>query len=252
MSEYFMLNGRKFIEEIQTTPPPGYVYIRIPHDPERVNVDDTTGGGLRYRGNLPEYKNDPRGGRTRYVVLKNKTPEPEVYRLDPGHSTLLNCSAQRMWRWLNPELNDKRWSSLGAGGLGWCNGTGFTDGRYNCITGENINGKFLAFDQPRACGGAVFLAKIVGSMVEFLSMLTSDPILPASTVLGRKEFWYYGVSINPRGEINYITRPSGEDSNGANVKVRIPFLTAKKVYLPKDEVHILPSGFIPPSSLWMS
>jgi hypothetical protein len=224
-------------------------WFRIPHDVERVdfNAEDPD---LRYRGNVPEYAGDPRGGPPRKVVLDRGAPMPEVYLLDPLHHTVLDCACQRMWKDLNPELGIKRQSALYGNGLAVTNNTGFP-GHYNCLTGEDQDQVFPRFDKPRLFGGAVVLGMQKGERVYFSSMLVSDPIRSGAEVLEHKEWWCYWTSINPEGEIHYITRPSGPNSDGPNVPVRLPFLTTVQVSLPAVELHRLPAGFIPPSAMWM-
>jgi hypothetical protein len=162
---------------------------------------------------------------------------PEVYRVYPLHHVILNCSFQRLWRDLNPELSDKKWSTLLGNGLAWTNNTGFP-GHYNCVTGDEkpkviTDAAFPRFDQFRLCS----LAKVTGTITNgFLwldTMLTTKPAMRAEDVLKIEHYWYYGRSVNVRGETNYIMRPG---IDGRFHKVRIPVLASVPVYIPLNEL----------------
>ncbi len=219
---------------------------RVPHDIERVNMN-AIHSDFRYRGNVPGFENALRLGPPRQSVLDTGDALPEVYRLDPEHSTLLMCPAQKMWWGLNSGLPARRQSTLLGNAFALTNNTGFP-GHYNCLTGEGKDLGYPKFDQPRVCGGAVLFGTEKDGLLLISSMLSTNAILPASEVLKHIEWWYWVVSINPQGEINLITRPAAD---GSRIPVRAPLLTAKPVTLPLVELHRLPPGFIPPSAKWM-
>src|SRR5690242_269757 len=77
-------------------------YFRVPHDTERANVN---AGEFAYLGD------GNHTGRIRSAVTTNNKPYPEVYRLQPDHQTPLNCAFQKLWRNINPRLDDNHWST---------------------------------------------------------------------------------------------------------------------------------------------
>ena len=246
--DHLFYRGMKYIPEAPA-PPVGLRWARIPHDVERVNVDT---GDFRYRADLPEYRDNPRGGPVRANVIKAGKRLPEVYRMNPDHHTLVKCPAQKLWRGLNPELNDERWSSLMDGGLAWMNGGAGMPGHINCITGEGSDETtYPRYDEARMCGGAMVLVWQDLTVAWIESMLSTEPVKTAAEVLPHQEWWYWGTAVDPSGDVHLITRPSGENSDGPPVGVRIINFTAQPVWLPADELHWLPDGFIPPSPLWM-
>lgn len=213
---------------------------RVPHDIERVRmyVRDGEDEDFRYTGR--------RDGSVRNSVIEKGDALPEVYRAYPDHQTSLSESFQWMWRYMNLMLSDKTFSSLGGDKLAWTNGTGFTT-RHNYILSENVDAKDPAFDAPRFCGGAVVRGVKVGDKVFVVSMLTSEPVRKTQDIIDDPTLWYWGTSVNPSGEVNMITRV-GVD--GLRYSVRIPVLTRLPIYLPTDELHELPAGFIP-DPRWM-
>lgn len=219
-------------------------YVRIPHDVERVNY---VANDYRYRRNIKEYAANPWGGPVRKVVVDKNDAMPEVVRVLPFHHTIVDCYWQGIWRRMNFELSDKRWSTLMNSKLAWMNMTGVSDPsyKYNCITGENkpsviTQSSYPRFDQPRLCGGAVVkVDSFENGRVWLKSLKIYDRSWTAERVLAEDHLWYWGTSVNPRGLANFITR-LGLD--GTYKRVRIPFLTAMNVYLPLSEVHLLPEG----------
>jgi hypothetical protein len=182
-------------------------------------------------------------------VIKAGKRLPEIYRLDPDHHTIADCPVQRMWRNLNPQLNDKKWSTLMDDGLMVMNGGAGMPGHINCITGEGKDEKtYPRFDQARCMAGAFVLALRDGDVGQIASMLTTNPIMSAAEVIGHQEWWYWATSVDPQGVPHLITRPSGPDSDGPDVPVRIPIITALPVSLPWADLHWLPPEFVPPSS----
>jgi hypothetical protein len=183
----------------------------------------------------------------RQVVLNTGDPMPEVYRLNPDHHTILNCAFQWLWRNINPDLSDKRWSALLGNRLAWTNNTGFP-GHVNCVLGEEMSKSFPRFDQPRACGGAILTGTERSGLLHIESMLTFQPVMSAADVLADPTKWYWGTSVNPKGEVNLIMR-LGID--GQNYPVRVPLLSAQPVFLPLVELHKLPIGEPLPGPTWM-
>lgn len=207
---------------------PARRFYRVPRDIERVNASDRPDGSkedLRVR-------TDGTFGKPRQKVLDEGKTFPEVYRIYPLHHVVLNCSFQRLWRDLNPMLSDHRWSSLLGNALAWTNNTGFP-GHWNCITGEDADKQFPRFDIPRLCSNAIVAGFEKDGYLWLDTMLTTNPAMRAVDVLDIPYYWYYGTSVNPKGETNFITR-LGFD--GAYHKVRIPVLTSQKVYVPLDEL----------------
>ncbi len=243
--DYLIHGSRRYVPEATMSS----VVARVPHDVERVDVNALI-PDLRYRGNVAEYRNDLRGGPPRGSADPGE-PVPEVYRLDPLHATIADCAVQRMWRGISPDLSDERWSSLMGGNLGFMNKGAGMPGHYNCITGEGEGLTFPRFDQPRVCGGAILYGTLSNGIYHISSILTSAGVPSAAEAMAHPEWWYYGTSVNISGEVNLITRPSGENSDGPNVPVRVPLVTAVPVSLPADELHILPPGFISPDPRWM-
>lgn len=227
--------GQIYIPEIVPDP---MQYYRVPHDIERVSMDaDNT--DLRYRGNA--------GGKPRSSVLNTGEALPEMYRLDPEHHTILDCSFQRLWKNLNPDLSNAKWSTLLGNDIAWTNGTGFP-GHYNCLTGEGLGLPFPRFDIPRVCGGAVLAGIEQDGRLWIDSMVVTRPAKPAGDVLRNPAWWFWATSINSQGEINFITR---EGIDGNRYPVRVPLLTTYSVCLPLDQLHKLPLGFVPPDARWI-
>lgn len=226
MSVYIHITERKDI------PPSGRKSFRVPRDVERMDADK---GDFRVR-------TDGSLGKPRKVLDENgnpiENPFPEVYRVYPWHHVILNCAFQTLWRELNPKLSSKRWSTLLGNKLAWTNNTGFP-GKYNCITGEDKPkgepkpSDFPRFDQARLCANAIVTGTEEGDVLWLDTMLTTQPAMRAEEVLRIRHYWYYGTSVNPQGETNYITR-LGID--GGYHRVIIPILTSQRVYLPLNEL----------------
>ncbi len=234
--EYFEFNGQRFVEE--------YSYYRVPHDIERVRmyVTGTQKPDLTYMGTHT--------GSVRKSVMDLKAALPEVYRVDPNHSTLLSAKWQWFWRHLNPKLSDKRFATLFDSYLAWCNGTG-NGKRNNYITGDLGHDKDIAFDQARLCGGAIVKGRFNSGRVMIKSILTNDPVPDPVYLIAHPEecLWYWGTSVNPSGQINLITR---EGVDGQRYPVRIPILTALPIYLPANQFHPLSFAFSEfPDARWI-
>lgn len=203
------------------------VRFRVPHDTERVNWN---------LGKLDYFDGN---GVVRSPVTEGGEPLPEVYRVLPFHHVVLDCHWQNVWRDLNPMLSPKRFCTLFGNRLAWCNGSGFP-GHRNCILNEEVNLSFPRFDQARLQGGAIVSGETRDGKVYIESALISQKISVEELV--ERKLWYYATSINPRGQINYITR-LGVD--GKYHPVKIPNLTSVPIYLPASHLHKLPEGFNP-------
>jgi hypothetical protein len=229
--------------------PPTMQHFRVPHDVERV---DWNAKDYRYRGNVDAYKGDLTGGEPRKIYgidpatglpVRILKPFPEVYRLKIDHQTIINCAWQHLWRALNPNLDNGKWSTLLGNKLAWTNGTGFP-GHWNCITGEDAGLPLPRFDAPRICGGAIVTGHVEGSRLWIDTMLVNNPVPPAGDALS-----YFGTSVNPQGEINLIQR-LGLD--GRYYPVRVPLVTTIAVYLPVAELHALADNAPLPDATWLS
>lgn len=221
----------------RTTIPSTDDYWYVPHDVKRVNwnaKDYTyrTDGSLGVPRRV--YIVDPVTGQSELSSL----PYPEVYRVQPDHHTIVDCYWQRIWKDLNPDLDDKKWSTLMGSGLAWMNNTGSPPNR-NCLTGENATEPFPRFDIPRTMGGAIHRGRQFGNTVYLESLNVSTRDLTANDVLSRWWLWHWAVSVNSKGEVNYITR-IGKD--GARYPVRVPFITTVQVSLPADQLLKLGPG----------
>jgi hypothetical protein len=209
-------------------------FYRVPHDIERVNYND---GRLEYTGR--------RGGPVRTTVIEKGVAQPEVYRIDPDIHVILDCECQWLWRTQNPKLSDRKWSTLLGNGLAWTNNTGFP-GHYNCITGEDIGTPFPRFDQQRVCGGAILTGYEQNGLL-YIDSIRNTQVPTTEDVLSKPWLWYWGTSINPRGEINIITR-TGIDEKQYGVV--IPNITSTQATLPLDQLHKLPLEIGLPSPTW--
>jgi hypothetical protein len=248
-SVYLPESGTRYRPTQPVIAPPAVQYYRVVHDVERV---DWNAKDLRYRGNVDAYKGDLTGGEPRKIYgidpatglpVRILKPFPEVYRLKIDHQTIINCAWQHLWRALNPNLDNGKWSTLLGNKLAWTNGTGFP-GHWNCITGEDAGLPLPRFDAPRICGGAIVTGRVEGSRLWIDTMLVNNPPPPAADAL-----CYYGTSVNPQGEINLIQR-LGLD--GRYYPVRVPLVTTIAVYLPVAELHALADNAPLPDATWLS
>jgi len=221
-------------------PRSGIQYYRVPHDVERVNWNASD---LRYRGNVKGYQNNLYGGPVRNIVTSTGDPMPEVYRLDPDHHTILDCYWQWKWRNMNPNLSEKKWGTLMGSGLALTNNTG-SPPHYNCVTGEPEGVKtFPRFDIPRAMGGTILTGIAMNGLLYITSLLVNDHSTTLDQIVAVPWLWYWWTSVNPEGEINYITR---EGIDGKRYPVRVPLVTTQQVTLPLSHLHKLPLGAVPP------
>lgn len=253
-------------------PEPAATLWRVPHDFERVNVnvDD-----LRYR---PAVGMTGRGP-VRRIVTEKGVARPEIFRVFPSQTTPIGESHQWLWRNLNPELSGEKFCTLFGPTLAWTNQSGFPP-RRNYILQKDMENGLPNFHAPLVNGGHVVEGEMGFSLMQairtvarssidtvrrrrsflsyrksFREMLTASNIVNIKSLLvsgpvptkevalaDQVHFWSWGVSINPRGEINYITR-LGVDGNYK--KVRILWLTKLPVWLPADELDALAPGEIP-------
>lgn len=217
--------------QVKLTTKPTIQLWRVPHDVERYNLD---AGDFRYAGK--------RVGVVRKEIRDAGVARPEIYRCTPDHTTPIGEAHQWLWRNINPELSGDKWRSLLGNYLAWTNQSGFP-GRHDFVNNKDVNESLPNFHASLVNGGWVFEGEEDGNKVWINNLLISDPIPNVVAFLASRK-WSYGTSVIPKtGNINIITR-LGMDGNYK--QVRIPFLTKRRVYLPKDELHKLPNGFIPP------
>jgi hypothetical protein len=221
-------------------------FYRVPHDFERVRF----GHDMRWRGNVPAYVNDLRGGIARIAYNEQgepiSGPAPEVYRLDPTHHTIIDCHWQRVWREINPELSDEKWATLLGNKLAWTNDTGFP-GRRDCVNDSCSDCNFPRFDQPRVNGGALLTGIEIGDTLRITSLKPEDTHLSSFQIINTPGLWFWGTSVSPNKSLGMITR-LGMD--GQRHPVRVPLLTAEVVTLPLSHLHKLPKGHMP-DALWL-
>lgn len=210
------------MEELVVSPPPVRL-CRIPHDIER---DERGKFVLGKRDGKPREK--PAG------IITNVIPEP--FRSWPDQTIpVKNYPALLSLHYaLNPEYTRLRADQLLGTGLCWCNGTW---GVYSAaiITGGNV------LEVERVEGGRVY----------FKSILISDPA-PTLQKVYDDHLYQIGTSINAlSGDLAEMTRPNGY---GTRSKVRMLVVREKPepLWLPEDEIHLLPAGFEPPSAVWLS
>ena len=213
-------------------------YYRQPHD---IEIQNYNAGYRTYLGD------GVRTGPVRDSVVNTGKGMPEVYRLLPDHQVPLECRWIKLWRNLNPMLSDERFGTLLGNGLAWTNRTGWP-GRYNCLTGADAGAQDPAFDAARICGGAIFKGKEQDGYLYIESLLTSQATPTAADILEKPWLWYWGTTVLPTGQVNYITRLG---TDGKHHPVRVPLLTRLPVRLSLSWLDRLPMGFIPPTPMWL-
>jgi hypothetical protein len=103
------------------------------------------------------------------------------------------------------------------------------------------------FMGPRGARKGSLRETVTGeNIVRIKSLLVSAPVPSAAEILPSR-LWSWGVSIAPRGEINYVMR---EGQDGTMRRVRILWLTRDPAWLPAVELHRLPVGVFPDAN-WM-
>lgn len=227
MTEYFVLNGKKFVPATNTQ------WYRQPHDRELVSPGpEAVSPARNYRGNPNGTVRDTKG----------KTI-PEPFRLIPDHQTPLDCSFQKLIRDCNPSLRDdcvddildQAWILANNTGLG-------AEGRKNCRSGEYMNdptAKWPSFHAPIICGGALLRGIEKDGLLYLESILTSNPVPTVAEVMSRG-LYFYLTEINQDGVVTYM-RLAGTD--GQRYPVIVPFITRLPVCVPVAWFQKLPIGF---------
>lgn len=209
---------------------------RVPHDVERYNID---AGDFRYAG--------ARVGVVRKTIRDAGVARPEIYRCYPDHTTRIGEKHQWLWKDINPELSGYRWRTLLGNKLAWTNQTGFP-GHKDFVNKLDLTLGYPTFHATLVNGGMILEGEEDGNIVWIKSLLVNEPV-PSADDLLKTHKWFWGTSVIPSsGDIGMITR-LGVD--GTYKKVKIPFLTTLRVYLPKAELHKLPLNSIPPSPTWI-
>jgi hypothetical protein len=188
---------------------------------------DNENMGRQFMG--PGYRSGPVRAR---AVESGKTI-PAVFRVLPSQQTKLEPEHLQLWRRLNWEFADNILETLIDDHFAWTNGTA----------------DIPAFDQARVCGGALLRGAVADGYLMIDSILTSQPVPPASEVLGKSWLWYYATEVNPRGVVTFINRTA---KDGTKKPVRVPLISRLPLYVPVAWLHRLPAGFVPPSALWMA
>jgi hypothetical protein len=214
---------------------------RIPHDVERVDMDAGDDGDRRYRPNVGMSGM----GIVRRTIRESGKSRPEIYRVEPDHTTPIAERHQWLWKDINPELSGIRWATLLGNKLAWTNSSGFP-GRRDYINNLDMDKSLPNFDAARVNGGMIVKITIDGNIAWIDSLLTSDPV-PSVEYFLNTHRWSWGTGVTPKGTINYIPR-LGID--GMYKHVRIPLITKQKIWLPIDELHILKFGEPIPNPTW--
>lgn len=220
MSEYFVFQGRRFIETEFAQEPQNKLLYRIPHDIERADVPNDNLTYMGWRDGCP------RGTMT----INPDIPEP--YRAEPDHTIPLNEGLQSLvWR-LNPGYTYERFRDLLGTGLCWC------------------NNKWGTFSAAIITGGAVLEAtKVENGKVYFKYIDINQPIPSVQEVLDN-HLSTIATSIDTNsGDVNYMTRPNGFGDNRSKVRMIIP--SRYPLWFWEKDLHKLPPGFEPPNVLWM-
>lgn len=222
------------VPRAQVAPPPdNALYLRAPHDMERLDFDD---GDFTY---IPNSGTPNARGHIREVVRTRKVAMPEVYRLLPWHSVPLTAPLQHLWYGINDELSvDKWWTLMGSALAFTNNATGHSPGnpRANYVAGTNLDKEPPAFDQARFTGGHIFRGRKDGSRAILETIRVDKPLPTAQELLNAKHLWFYATSISPSGRIQYFQR-LGKD--GTYKRVRIPLFTTREVWLPFADLHLI-------------
>ena len=227
--------------QIKISKPVIETLARIPHDVERVDMDAGDDGDRRYRPNVGMSGL----GVVRKTIRESGKSRPEIYRLEPDHTTPLAEKHQRLWKNINPDLSGLKWRTLLGNELAWTNSSGFP-GRRDYINLMDMDRSLPNFDAARVNGGMIVKVRIEGDIAWIDSLLTSDPVPTANDLLTTRR-WSWGTGVAPKGSINYIQRLG---TDGTYKHVRIPLITVKKVWLPISELHILKPNEPIPDPTW--
>ena len=189
---------------------------RIPHDCER----DAAGNfvlGKRDGKPAREFPTDP---------------IPEPFRAWPdqtipvkNYPTLFNLLCE-----LNPGYTRVRALELLGTGLCWCNNT------------------WGVFSAAIITGGAVLEEDHVeNGRVYFKSINILEPI-PGTQYVLDNHLSTIATSVHRDGRVGFMTRPNGY---GSRSQIRMFIVSKLPLWLPEVELHKLPLGFEPLSTVWM-
>lgn len=223
---------------------PSVQYFRVPHDKELRNANtqaDLNSTDRVYRGDGNQ------DGEVRERVRDSGQTLPEVYRLLPDQTTALSCNLIKLWRDLNPFLSLETFGTILGNSFAFTNNTGWP-GRRNCLTNKDMTAQDPTFHAPLICGGAVLKGSAMGDRLFIQNLSNREVVPPASYVMARPWLWFYAVQVAPSGNITYINKMG---TDGRLHPVIVPFVTAQPVWLPLAWLDKLPSGFIPPSPMWL-
>ena len=195
-------NGYTAIQYISTPPPQAAQYYKVMHDFER------------YKYGVPD-KPDI------YPNWDWRVNLPEVYNLQPEHSTQMTKEIQELsfalFRYGAPSLDlntaKKKWTAFMGTKIAFTNYNGFDDSsdpRANHITGENLNKELPKFDKPRICGGALVTGRVEGSDLVIPTINATKPI-PSLNLIVEAGIYFTAVSVgrNFAAEFPYgLSEPS--------------------------------------------
>lgn len=233
LPDILYFDGQKYVKEAHL---PEVQLWRVPHDTERYNVDS---GDMRYAG--------ARVGVVRKTIRESGTSRPEIFRTYPDHTTPIEEGHQWLWKNINPEISNAKWATLLGNYLAWTNQSGFP-GRRDYVNRKDLDKGLPNFDAARVNGGQILEGEEDGDRVWLKSLLTSEPVPNVTTFLNSR-LWAWGISISPNGNIYYINR---QGLDGTLKRVRIPFITKQRVWLPKNELHKLDMTKPIPLPTWIA
>lgn len=239
-------DGTLQVQTTQTVPDPDLLYLRVPHDMERVSFDDPQDLTYIPNSDMPTAK-----GHIRKVVRERNQAMPEVYRLNPLHSIPLTATLQKLWYGINPDLTVNSWWTLMKHDAAFTNNkSGWKDGdpRANYVAGTNLDKEPPAYDQPRVTGGHIFRGRRDGDRAILETIRVDKGNLPTpEQLLNMPWLWFWATSISPSGRIQYFNR-MGKD--GTYKRVRVPLFTRQEVWLPIKELHSIgPNDYILPDTI---
>lgn len=136
---------------------------------------------------------------------------PEVFRLKPDHSILLDPARQWLWKNINPKLSRENWRKLLGNTLAFTNGTGFP-GHADYVNGLEMGSGLPRMDQARICGGAVVTGKVIGDKLWVAGVDTRKPLPSAEYVMRRRWLYFYNVTARASGNIGRFPQGDGIDT----------------------------------------
>lgn len=159
---------------------------------------------------------------------------PEPFRAKPGQTIpVKNYPALiSLLMALNPSYTEARARDLLGEGLCWCNS------QWGVMTDSVITG-----------GAVLEVEKIEAGRVYFKSILISGPIPTAEYVLSH-HLSTLAVSVKKDRTPVMMTRPNGYGTR-SQVRMFIVRKTVEPLWFPAADVQILPSGWEPPSPVWL-